>query len=850
MLGSRSPRRERSAAEYVPYAAHVAPGVVKTLAGDYLFGFELPGIPIDAASEEDLNRWHERLNGLWRALATEELAIWTHWVRRPAPPNPLGYAASGFARQFAQARAARRRERPPWELTHLVWLVLRPPRWAEVSVRPWDRWRLRREQDTETQTAQARVAQDAERESLLQCERVALQVSTALAAAQPQRLQLFAPPIGGRASVADTPASWASAPRSGLVDALSGLINGEWLSRPAPRGPLAEQLVTSRLLFGQETVEVRTPTATRLGALLAIKDYPPESAPGMLNRLLDVDFGFVLTQSFTALPRSSALALLHRQRQRFANAGDQAVSQAALLGEAADQLAGGEFALGEHHLNLLVWDELEPVTLDHGARSTTARWRRLQEQVAAARTRLSDAGAVVVREDLALEAGFWAQLPGNFALRPRVAPITSRNFAGLAPLHGVSAGRTHGLHWGEAVLELTTRAHTPYYLSLHAGSAAGGLTDVGHTLILGPSGSGKTVLLGTLAAEFTRFGATQVIFDKDRGLDILVRALGGQYCALQRGLPTGLNPLQWPDSPSQRAFLSQWLRVLVRPGETGDLSARDEAELDAALSGTLALDPASRTLSRLVEFLDPTDLNGLAARLTRWCDGRARGGVEGEVAWVFDQAPDRLAQALRSQTLVGFDVTEFLGVPDLRVPIAMVLFELTQQRIDGRRVVVWFDEFSRLLDDRAFTAFAKDGLKTWRKRNAVAVFATQSASDVLASAIARTLVEQTVTQVLFPTPQAAPEELMQGLGLSLREVALLRQHLSPESRQCLIRQGSDRVVASLSLDGLAGELAVVSGRTESLQRLERCREQWGESPAQWLPPFMAGAGAPANKPPI
>ena len=37
---------------------------------------------------------------------------------------------------------------------------------------------------------------------------------------------------------------------------------------------------------------------------------------------------------------------------------------------------------------------------------------------------------VVAREDLALEAAFWAQLPGNFGFRPRKAPITQSQFRG------------------------------------------------------------------------------------------------------------------------------------------------------------------------------------------------------------------------------------------------------------------------------------------------------------------------------------------------------------------------------------------------------------------------------------
>ena len=81
---------------------------------------------------------------------------------------------------------------------------------------------------------------------------------------------------------------------------------------------------------------------------------------------------------------------------------------------------------------------------------------------------LADTGMTVAREDLALEAAFWAQLPGNFAMRPRKAPITSRNFAAMVPFHNYPAGRASGNHWGEALTLLVTSAHSPYHFSLHA----------------------------------------------------------------------------------------------------------------------------------------------------------------------------------------------------------------------------------------------------------------------------------------------------------------------------------------------------------------------------------------------
>src|SRR6185312_3729221 len=159
------------------------------------------------------------------------------------------------------------------------------------------------------------------------------------------------------------------------------------------------------------------------------------------------------------------------------------------------------------------------------------RARDLADHVAIARALLADTGMTVAREDLALEAAFWAQLPGNFSLRPRKAPITSRNFAALAPFHNYPAGHATGNHWGDALTVLITSARSPFHFSLHASDPTdpegGSRKDTGHTLICGPTGSGKTVFIGFLVALLSRQGATQILFDKDRGLEILVRALDG-----------------------------------------------------------------------------------------------------------------------------------------------------------------------------------------------------------------------------------------------------------------------------------------------------------------------------------
>jgi len=806
-------KRERNAAEHIPYAAHVAESVVRTLAGDYLQAFRLGGASFESADDEQLNNWHERLNVLWRNLASPELALWTHVIRRRGR-TALRAATSipaGFSDSLA-ARYARRLGGETLMVNELYLAVLfRPTAGLAAELLAGVLAKTRRRQ----QPMELNQALDT-------CAKLAQTVQASLARYDPELLGVY---------------RYGNAWCSSLLEYLAELVNGEARRVPLPRGPLNEALATTRLLFGTEAIEYRMPATTRVGAMLGIKEYPTPSIVGMFNRLLSAPCALVLTHSFTFLTKASGQALLQRQFNRMANAGDFALSQAAQLKEALDGLTSNEFVMGDHHFSLQVLADPEESAAGNG---DGRRLRTLNDCVALARSLLADSGMTVAREDLALEAAFWAQLPGNFALRPRKAPITSRNFAAMVPFHNYPVGRASGNHWGEALTLLSTRACSPYYFSLHASDPAepdgGARKDTGHTFICGPTGSGKTVFIGFLVAMLERQGATQIIFDKDRGLEILVRALRGEYLALKQGVPTGFNPLQLPPTPAHTEFLKAWLHLLVRPAGGVALTAREERDLEQALRGTLSLAAPARRLSRLIEYLDPTEGEGLHARLARWCEAS-----RGEYAWVFDNPQDSIVARLAGRPVVGFDASEFLDHELTRAPVTLYMFHLVRQLLDGRRLVCWMDEFWRLLADPAFESFAREGPKTWRKLNGVMCLATQSTSDVLDSPISRTIIEQTATKVFFPNADASAEEYCGGFGLTEREFRLIKEQLEPGSRSFLVKQGHQSIVCRLDLKGFDGELAVISGRARHLERLQRLLGTHGADPDRWLPAFMASS---------
>jgi type IV secretion system protein VirB4 len=809
-------QREIAAAERIPYVAHVAPWIVRTAVGDYVQAFRLGGASFESSDDEELNNWHERLNVLWRNIAAPNVALWVHIVRHRAAINSTPKESGPADNYFADALHRKYHGRLAQQtlmLNEIYLAVVHRPT-AGVATGLASKVLAR------AQRAGMKLALT---DAVDTCEKLAQTLIASLVRYDPEPLGVY---------------RLDKLCYSSLLEYLSLLTNGEWRRVRLPLGPVNRALATSRLFFGTETIEYRLPTGTRVAGMLGIKEYPAPSAVGMYNRLLSAPFAFVATQSFSFLTKASGQALLQRQFNRMANAGDFAVSQADELKDALDALTSNEFVMGDHHFSLQVIADVPDVGVDQPG----ARLKALNDSIALARSALADTGMLVAREDLALEAAFWAQLPGNFPVRPRKAPITSRNFAAMAPFHNYPLGRAHGNHWGDALAMFISSAKSPYHFSLHASDPfdpeGGSRNDTGHTLICGPTGSGKTVFIGFLIAMLSRQGATQVIFDKDCGLEILVRALAGDYLPLKNGVSTGFNPLQLPITPGNVEFLKTWLRELTRleagSSHQDGRSVRQTADLDQALRGTLALEPAARRLSRLIEFLDPTDSEGLHPRLARWCASQ-----RGDYAWVFDNACDTVVSRLSGAALVGFDVTEFLDHSLTRAPITLYLFHLVRQLIDGRRFVCWMDEFWRLLADRAFENFAKDGPKTWRKLNAVMCLATQSPSDVLDSPISRTLVEQTPTKVFFPNADADLAEYTEGLGLTEREFRLIKDQLEPGSRLFLIKQAHHSVVCQLDLKGFDGELAVISGRAHQVKRMHQIIALHGPTPGAWLPQFLS-----------
>ena len=589
---------------------------------------------------------------------------------------------------------------------------------------------------------------------------------------------------------------------SEMLELLSALYNGEMrpVRKPADDVDIGHMLPYRRVSFGLDAIEMRGSGSPDFAAVLGMKDYPEATSPGLLDSLLRLPFEMVVSESYAPTERQTARERMDLAIRRLKSADEEAAAERADMMAARDALGNGAVGFGDHHLTVMVKER---------------HLGRLDDAMAACAAALADTGAIAVREDTNLEPAFWGQFPGNEAYLVRRALISSANMASFGSLHGFALGQAQGNHWGEAVTLLETTSATPFFFNFHHG-------DLGNFSVIGPSGSGKTVVMNFLAAQAQKFSPRTILFDKDRGAELFVRGIGGRYDSIRSGEPTGFNPLALPDTPANKAFLRDWLGVLLKAE-----GPEEEQTIAGAVDAAYANDASLRRLRHFKELLSGSrrpQPGDLADRLGAWIG-------EGENAWMFDNAEDKLDLSAR---VLGFDMTALLENPKLRTPTMMYLFHRIEERLDGKPTMILIDEGWKALDDEIFAARIRDWLKTLRKRNALVGFATQSARDALESRISTALVEQTATMVFMPNSRARPEDYCDGFGLTEHELALIRT-LPAHSRCFLVRQPDASVVVRLDLSGAPEVLTLLSGRESSVRRLDLLREALGDAPSEWFP---------------
>jgi type IV secretion system protein TrbE len=762
-------------ADFLPWAALVAPGVVLNKDGSFQRSARFRGPDLDSATPAELIATTARLNSALRRLGSG-WAIFVEAVRRPAldyPDSDFPDPASALVERERAAQFAE--EGAHFESRYFLTLLWMPP--AEDAAR------------AESWLYEGKAEKGINPKELL---------------------DLFVDRTERLLRLID-----------GFVPEVAWLDDGETLTYlhscistrsqrvRVPETPmhldavLADEPLTGGLEPRLGRAHLRT---------LTVVGFPSSTFPGLLDELNGLAFAYRWSTRAVMLDKTDATKLTAKiRRQWFAKRKsvasilkevmtneastllDSDASNKAADADAALQELGSDF-VGQAYVTatVTVWDE-DP--------ALAAEMLRLVEKVIQGRD-----FTVIVEGMNAVEA-WLGSLPGHVYANVRQPPISTLNLAHMIPLSAVWAGPERDDHFNAAPLFYArTEGSTPFRFSLHVG-------DVGHTLIVGPTGAGKSVLLALMALQFQRYGRAQVFaFDFGTSIRAAALACGGDWQDLGNSLTgsglaedsTGamlLQPLARIDEPAERNWAAEWLQaILTAEGITIDPATKEH--LWSALTSLATAPMAERTLTGLAVLLQS---QALKQALAPYCIG-------GPFGRLLDAESEHLGEA----SFQAFE-TEGLTGSAAAPAVLSYLFHRIEGRLDGSPTMIIIDEGWLVLDSPAFAAQLREWLKTLRKKNASVVFATQSLADIETSAIAPAIIESCPTRIFLPNERAVEPQILaiyRRFGLNDRQIEIIARATPKRDYYCQSARGNR--LFELGLGEVALAFTAASSKTDQL----------------------------------
>lgn len=793
--------------EFLPYACHIDPHTILTKNGELMQVLKLVGFTYENTESQRIELRHALRQGISEALQTNDYAVWVHTIRRRASLTPQG----NYPNDFSQLLNAAWRELNDWDhqFTNEVYITLvREGESGEVS-KPADFFRgLVPSMDRKHRWEVIDEAAD--------------QLTDAV-----ERLQDYLRPFGvKKLGTVDKQGVIYSEPVT-FLHKLTTLTDDQL---PLPDVPLDTFLTSHEVTFGFNAMEVRTVEGKRrFGALLSVKEYREMSASS-IDLLLQLPVEFVISQCMDFINHKKALQDYVAQKEIYDISQDTDLPDATGINDmlASDHHRSVDF--GEQQLSIFVMGDSV---------------KYLEESVRRMVMGLNGLGLLAIREDVKFEECYWSLLPANFEFLRRLKPINTSRIGGFAQLNNLPSGLARGGIWGPPVTLLKTAIGTPYFFNFH-------VEQNGHTAIIGPFGAGKTVMLNFLLSEARKFGNRLFFFDRHRHAEIFLRSIGADYHTIdarifQAGEDSGrpqtislpkLNPLQLADTPQNRSFLLVWLDAMLRTDKFYRPEMSDEfwPSFQMGVEYIYTLAPEERQIRNLITYLREHAPRA-AAKLYPWY-------ADGPYANWFDHVEDELNL---EKGLAGFEIAPLMADVNIASPIIAYLLHRVMLTLDGSPTIIVLDEAWELLDNPVFASRLGGWLEMLRSRNTMVIMATEKPDDALHSRLSPTIMEQLASQIYLPNQQIMADEYMEIFGLTgseCRMVGLMENY----KRQFMLKRGVESIVLEMNLSKLPHLLPILSADVDSLKRMDKLLQQYGQHPSLWLHHFLHAIQQQHNHP--
>ncbi len=779
--------KETSIAKHIPYARFVDEQTIETKNGNLIQILKLEGLYAETLDDQLIDIEKQIRHTLLISLTDSSTSFYFHNVRKKINYLLPANYESLFLQTLHDKWQDKLKQNDFYINEHYITIVKKAP----VG-------KIRRFSDL-LASLSSRI-NEVERnhyrqETLKQLDLITKQISTTLAKYQPKKL----------VNIYDEDLHDYQSPG---LSFLGYLLNLDDRNMMLPTQDMASVLPTKRLFFDKVSgiLAIRDiNNHSKYAAVLSIKHYSNATYAGMLDRLQDIKAEFIIAQTFNPIEKQVVRDKIKEEKRNSEQSDDGETSASDHISTVLNEMGSSEATVGEHTFSIICHAE---------------SLKKLEKNISDIDAVLNQIGLIAIREDVGIQPAFFATLPGNHGFTIRKALIKSSNMAGLASMHNVSIGKLNSNQWGDAITVLESISGSPYYFNFH-------VADVANTFMIGPMGSGKTLLESFLLGQSMKFGGRLIVFDKDRGLDIFIRAIGGSYSTLTAGKQTGFAPFQMEDTADNRYFLFKLLRKIAVSGGISINSSIDD-RIKHAIDGAFTLPKPERVLRNIVSFLGMKQTSSLRSCFDHWID-------DGHFAWIFDNETDELSL---SHSALGFDMTSIFSDSDITSIIYYYLFHRIEMLLDGTPTRIVCAEGWLALQDAEFRKKIQDWSSTPRKKNAFLVIDTQAPNDIAQSEIGCKIIQESVTQIYFANEKAEYDHYVNRFKLTEKEYHIIKT-LSKDSRFFLLKQGKNSVVVRCNMtEEFAEEISVLSGTTNTVKLLDHIRAEFGDKVTDWLPIFF------------
>lgn len=555
-------------------------------------------------------------------------------------------------------------------------------------------------------------------------------------------------------------------------------------------------------------------------AAVAIDGFAQDSYPGVMSSLDDLSIEYRWSTRFIFHEPYRARQMLEKVRKKWMQKQrglkDQVfnTSKGAVDLDAVQMTGDVEQAIGEAESGLVKFGNYTSVIILMNKDRV-----QLAEDARKVRKAVMNSGfGARVEEANAVEA-YLGSIPGNHYANVRRPLLHTLNLADLLPITSIWAGeKENPCRYfppnSPALAYAATTGSTPFRVNLHVG-------DVGHSLLLGKTRGGKSTALAFMVSQWLRYPKSQIFsFDLGYSNYVLTKACGGQHYDLG-GVRSTLSfcPLYDIETDVDQAQAADWVRGCMEMQNVKMDSARVNSIRDAIIQ---LVPSADKSLTKFQSLLQDKEMREAMTPYT----------LKGAMGHLLDGKEN----TIKFSRFVTFELESLMKMGEVNyAPLLLYIFSQIERRLKGQPTFVPVDEAWLAFKIGIFKEKLEEWARTWGKKNATLLLATQNMDDALKSDLAPVLLQNFPCKIFLPNPSAEQETftpIYKAFGMNSREVGLIAT--ATERKHYYYTSPLGRRLFSFGFGGVAMSFVGAGG----LADIERCDEfiaQYGEKwPAEWL----------------